>query len=280
MTTMTVTIWTPDQANDAYYADVVQSRIAAHEALFARRGVEVMASPWNEPVDARSDIVFPLLAWGYHLDEAGWRAAVANCPRPLVNPPEALLWNTRKTYLRALEQAGVPIVPTAFVARADSLSVSAGREKFGTRKVVVKPQVSGGAHNTFLLDDDQEPSTIVADAMIQPFLKAVGEEGEWSLFYFQNVFAYAVRKVAAAGDFRVQRELGGRFQRFDPPEHAKAIAVAALNAAPKDLAYARVDLIRLNDGTLALMELEAIEPDLYLDHAPDCLDAVVSALLS
>jgi glutathione synthase/RimK-type ligase-like ATP-grasp enzyme len=90
-----------------------------------------------------------------------------------------------------------------------------------------------------------------------------------SLFFFGGRFSHAVAKVAAEGDFRVQPQFGGKFRSLQPDEEAMALAKAALSAAPEGLVYVRIDLIRDLEGRLALMELEAIEPDLYFDFAPD-----------
>ena len=114
--------------------------------------------------------------------------------------------------------------------------------------------------------------------MLQPFLPAVSGEGELSLIYLGGGFSHAVRKVAAQGDFRVQREHGGAYTVFDPPAEALALAQAALAAAPAPPAYARADLIRLPGGGLAVIELELIEPDLYLDLVPGAHAAFGAAL--
>ena len=106
-------------------------------------------------------------------------------------------------------------------------------------------------------------------AMIQPFLPSVSGEGEISLLHFDGVFSHAVGKVAKAGDFRVQPQFGSTIGPITPPPVALDVAQAVLAAAPGRLTYCRVDLIRHPDGTLRVMELEAIEPDLFLEHAPE-----------
>ena len=119
------------------------------------------------------------------------------------------------------------------------------------------------------MPDAWPPPEPAAGRMVQPFLPAVAEEGEQSLFYFGGRFSHAVRKVAAQGDFRVQPQFGADISGFAPDPEAFTLAEAVLAAAPQGLIYARIDLIRGLDGRLCLMELEAIEPDLYLAHAPD-----------
>jgi glutathione synthase/RimK-type ligase-like ATP-grasp enzyme len=105
--------------------------------------------------------------------------------------------------------------------------------------------------------------------ILQPFLPSVREEGELSLFYFGGAFSHAVAKVARNGDFRVQPQYGGATTAFYPGPEAREAAAIVLAACDKELTYARVDLIRCLDGGLRLMELEVIEPDLFLAFALD-----------
>ena len=149
--------------------------------------------------------------------------------------------------------------------------------------MVAKPLISGGSQSTLRLGrGDSLEGGPPGRALIQPFLPAVSGEGELSLFYFAGRFSHAVSKVAAEGDFRVQPQFGGAVRTITPPPEALAAAQTVLKVAGRDFAYARIDLLRGEDGAMLLMELEAIEPDLFLDHAPDGGDlfaqAVVEAL--
>ena len=210
------------------------------------------------------------LAWGYHLQPARWDALLAGWPddAPLLNPPAVLRWNTDKIYLADLAAAGVATVPTHFAEIAHDAALAAARAEFGVVELVVKPRVSAAAASTGRVQPgDAAPN--LAGAMIQPFLPSVQDAGELSIFYFGGKRAHAVRKVAAAGDFRVQREYGGAFSVVEPDAAEIAVAEAALAATPESPFYARVDLIPGADGRPLVMELELIEPDLYLDLIPD-----------
>ena len=105
--------------------------------------------------------------------------------------------------------------------------------------------------------------------MVQPFLRSVIEEGEYSVMLFGGTFSHCIVKRPKTGDYRVQPHLGGREEKCDPPEGAIDLAKTALAAAPTEAAYARVDMVRGNDGALNVIELELIEPALWLQHAPD-----------
>lgn len=260
------------------YAPVAAEYLAPYRAAFAERGLKVVPRPWTEgPGDGAATLAF--FAWGYHHDIARWEAILAawSADRLLLNPPELLRWNTRKTYLNELAAAGLPVVPSRF-GPADAASVAEAFAAFGCDELVVKPQVSAGAWLTQRLrpGDPVEP---IAQAILQPFLPAVGGEGELSFLFIGGTFSHAVRKVAAADDFRIQPQFGGVLTAFTPAAEDRALAeriVAALPAAPL---YARVDLIRLPDGNLALMELEAIEPDLYVEQEPAGPGRLADALL-
>lgn len=268
-----ILLLTPASDNPAYVA-VAPTWFARHGAALATAGYEVEGAPWTEPFDPRPyAAVMPLLCWGYHFKLPQWLALLDRLEAsgaPVLNPVATLRWNTTKTYLADLAAKGAPVVPTLTVDRVTPELIEEARQRFGSPIVVAKPQVSGGSHETLKVKPgdplDGAPS---GPALIQPFLPAVGEEGELALFYFNGSYSHAVTKVAAPGDFRVQVQFGGVSTPIDPPAEALAAAEAVLRAAGRPIVYCRIDLIRGLDGRLALMELEALEPDLFLEHAPD-----------
>ena len=240
----------------------------------ARAGFAVEPMPWTETGElGEFDIVLPLVAWGYQNDPALWFALLDRLDREglrVANPVPVLRWNTDKSYLEEVEAAGVPTVPTRVVPALDQAAVEEARRHFGP-ELVIKPPISASAYGTYRLGPQD---VLLAEAvgrrmMVQPFLRSVMEEGEYSLIYFDGLFSHAVVKRAKAGDYRVQPHLGGTEVKCDPPEGSRRVAEAALAVAPEQPAYARVDLIRLNDGRLGVIELELIEPSLWLQHAPD-----------
>ncbi|WP_374145452.1 hypothetical protein [Sphingomonas sp. 28-63-12] len=256
------------------YAEMAAVTLAPYHAAFASAGMTIVPRPWDRGPGTGATTL-ALFAWGYHTRVAAWRAMLAAWPddRLLLNPAVLLDWNTRKTYLSALAAADVKIVPSWF-GDADQASVDAAFDRFGVNELVVKPQISGGSYCTARIGRGATV-TPLADAIIQPLLDSVGGEGELSIIFIGGAFSHAARKVAQPGEFRVQPQFGGVFTAWAPSDDAMAIARLALAALPAAPLYARVDLIRLADGSLALMELEAIEPDLYPD-----IDAGVPARLA
>lgn len=211
-------------------------------------GLTVEAQPWTDPVaPSQARLVMPSLAWGYHARQADWFAQLdafeASGVR-MVNAPSVLRWNSTKTYLVELAGKGAPVVPTHAHDRLTADAVEAAFEAFGVDEVVVKPQVSAGSHETIRVKRraalDGGPT---GPALIQPFLSAVGEEGELSLFFFDGQFSHAVAKVAVDGDFRVQPQFGGRVSEIAPEPEALRVVVMVLEVVGFLLTYVCVDLI-------------------------------------
>ena len=243
------------------------------EAL-RRGGFAVEARPWTEVGDlAGFDVVLPLVAWGYHSQPALWRALLDRLEQEQVatlNPVPLLRWNSDKRYLTELAAAGVSTVPTRLVEALDDAALADARVEYGDM-LVIKPPMSAsadGAHRLGL--HDPLPDDARGKAMlVQPYLASVAEEGEYSIMLFGGVYSHAIVKRPKSGDFRVQPHLGGSEQKCEPPAGAIDLAKAALAAAPSEAIYARVDMVRLPDGSLAIMELELIEPALWLQHTAD-----------
>ena len=251
--------------------------------VLARGGLRVEPRPWSEPGDLSAfDLVMPLVAWGYHHDQPRWHALLDRLERdgPLtLNPVPLLRWNSDKRYLTELEQYGVRAIPTRSVQSLGDAELEDARAEFGER-LVVKPPVSAAADGTHLLSlGDTIPDDVRGrPMMIQPFLPSVAQEGEYSCLLFNGRLSHSIVKRPKAGDFRVQPHLGGIEVPCEPPTGAIELATAALAAAPAEACYARVDMVRDNDGQLAIIELELIEPSLWLEHAADGGDSFVAAI--
>lgn len=274
--------------DDPHFANSWSPLFERLAAPLRAKGLTVASQPWTALVEEdEARLVMPSLAWGYHARQSEWFAqldALEAGGVRVVNPPAVLRWNSTKTYLVELAGKGAPVVPTRTHDALTQDDVQAAFDAFGVDEVVVKPQVSGGSHETIRVKrhGGSLEGGPTGPALIQPFLPAVGEEGELSLFFFDGRFSHAVTKVAVDGDFRVQPQFGGRVSEIAPEREALRAAEMVLEAAGPALTYARVDLIRGLDHTPQLMELEVIEPDLFLEHAHDqgaaFAEAVVRAI--
>jgi glutathione synthase/RimK-type ligase-like ATP-grasp enzyme len=243
-------------------------------------GVKAVPAVWSDPAIAWDEFAVIVIRtpWDYfeRLSEfRGWLDARIAGKVPLCNPGALLRWNLDKHYLRDLEAAGVTLVPTVFVEAGARPEIAAIARERGWTDLVVKPTISGGAYRThrFAVEHEgkytQEMTEILRDRalMVQPFLPEIVRTGELSLVFLEGEFSHAVRKRARAGDYRVQFQYGGTNEDVQVPPAIVSQAQACVRAAPVAPVYARVDGL-VSEGRFVLMELEVLEPMLFLSRAP------------
>jgi len=229
----------------------------------------------------RFDACIVRSTWDYHDKHSeflAWTREVAAETR-LWNPPALIAWNSEKTYLRDQSEGGVPIVPTVWVDREDGADLDDVLESEGWEEAIVKPVVDLGARNLKRTRAGAGPAPLEVllqrgSVMVQPFLPSLAEQGELSLIYIDGKLAHAVRKRPAPGDFRVQSIWGGTVESAEVELADQALA--HLDEPPL---YARVDLVAGPDGKPCLIELELIEPNLYLTAHPPSAAALAEAAL-
>ena len=255
------------------YEENWRPAFARKAAALAAAGLAVEQRVWTDPGDLTGfDLILPLFAWGYQRDVAVWYALLDRLAGlPVVNPVPVLRWNSDKAYLAELGAKGVAVVPTVEVAALDDASLAQARAALGAEEVVVKPAVSGGADGTHRVAPGAPVPTdaLGQRRLVQPLMPGILADGEYSLFFFGGAFSHAIVKRPASGDFRVQEQFGGRETRWDASAAARLLAAAALAAAPAPPIYARVDMVGDAAGVLHIMELELIEPSLFLHFAED-----------
>jgi len=242
-------------------------------------GWDVVEVPWSRPTRewAEFDAVVIRSPWDYQNVPKQFMATLAAIEQAgtrLFNPLRVCQWNLDKVYLKELQVRGVPIVPTQWIdhldeARLAKIFSQAGEES----RLVVKPTIGAGADGIYVLspDDKHQAERAVNEyatqrLMVQPFLSSIQTTGEYSLFYFAGRYSHAIIKQPQAGDFRVQEEHGGSIRAATPSETMRQIATQALDAVGETLLYARVDIVLLDDGSPAVIELEIIEPSLYFSY--------------
>lgn len=243
----------------------------------AAANVETEIVDWRSPgCDfSKFDLIVLRSCWDYHLRVAefiGWLQKVAQTT-PVLNPIDAVLWNHNKFYLREVAALGIEIAPTIFVSHAKKLDEEQATIR-SWRNIVVKPAISASAHNTRLMDAAalQAAHELVRKMngpfLVQQFIPEIQDQGEISFVYIDGQFSHAALKRPAAGDFRVQREHGGSAALFHPDSALlnQADRIAAAVWRVRDSLYCRIDAIA-RDGKLVLMELELIEPELFLGLA-------------
>lgn len=192
----------------------------------------------------------------------------------LENPLDIVRWNLDKRYLREMEQRGSRIVPTIWDASYSEVNFVCWLSDLETDELIIKPYVSATAEHTYRLkryDPSLEHVFATRPFMVQPFMPKIVSEGEYSLFYFNDEFSHAINKSPKLNDFRVQEEHGGIITEVDPDEKLLAAGIETIDKIGRALLYARVDFVRKDQDNFCLMELELIEPALYLrmnDGAP------------
>jgi hypothetical protein len=274
---LTIAILTPDPDYEEHWQPVAERYCTLLEGRAELR-------TWHNPGDLSGfDLILPLMAWGYQRAPARWFRALDDWEAAglaFANPIATLRWNTNKDYLFDMAEAGVAIVPSQLSHALTGNDIAAARAAFGCATLVIKPTISGGADGTYRLgpNDPIAFDVLEREMLIQPLMPMIASEGEFSLFYFAGKFSHAILKIPEAGDFRVQEQFGGREVIVEAPAAALVLADVALAAAPGPLTYARVDMVRGEGGEFFLMELELIEPSLFLDYASDGGAAFVAAV--
>jgi hypothetical protein len=271
-------------------ADYVIDDDLARKPL-AALGWQVDAVPWSAPgVDwSAFEAVVIRSPWDYQDHPEAFLEVLAEIDRSdavLMNRLDLVRWNLDKTYLRELEAAGVPIVPTRWRERLAPGDAVALGDEMGGADLVVKPTVSANADGAFWLGPDAPRERFAAcDAyfadralLAQPFVPSVVEEGEFSVFYFDGAYSHTILKTPKRGDFRVQEEHGGLIQAVRPEPALLRAAEAAMRAIGDAPLYARPDFVRAPDGGFWLMEFELIEPGLYLRMDADAPRRFAEAL--
>lgn len=257
-------------------------------AAAAARGVTLDVRVWDDPdlSTAVCDVALIRSCWDYPERSAEFLAALTRMEARgvrVMNAPAIIRWNARKDYLIGVERAGVPVIPTLWADALDARGVAKAFDAFETAELVLKPQVGAGSRNTLRL---QRNAWSEADlmrgpagpAMLQPYLPSIETIGERSLIYFNGAFSHAVRKLPAPGQW-FANALDARFEVWAPDDAARAVAAQALSALPLKAVYARIDLVQGHTGDWLVIEIEAIEPYLFLRFAPEGAARLIDAVL-
>jgi glutathione synthase/RimK-type ligase-like ATP-grasp enzyme len=247
-----------------------------------RHGVTASWATWDDPgVDwAGCDLVAVRSTWDYTGRRADFLAWARSLPVPLMNGADVLAWNTDKTYLLDLVATGLPVVPT--VAAETRADVAAATERLG--ECVAKPTVGASGIGVVVLRSPRDADDLEGGPwVVQPLVGSVRTEGEHSVYVLGGELVSQARKrPAPGGSILVHEEYGGRTDAVPLDPECALLAQRAVEVAQRLLAvrldYARVDLMRLGDGTLAVSELEVAEPGLYLDVLPGNADAFARAV--
>lgn len=275
-------------------------------AALADRGMHAEPVIWDdERVDWSSyDLAVIRSTWDYPQQRDAFLQWATSVPR-LANPPNVLRWNTDKHYLQALAEHGLPVVETLWLEPERKFDKRALHNRFPARQdYVIKPAISAGSmdtgrygvtaddrrssldHAVRLLDDDRS-------VMVQRYVPEVDEHGEIALVFFHGTFSHAARKGAMLNG--AQRSESGLYlvEDMEPyratPELIQAgqeilafarARIPGRSISSRPLLYARVDLVPTNDGPPLLMEVELVEPSLFLSLATGAVERFADSLVA
>lgn len=276
----------PSRRYDAFEHD--RQIAALREGLGDR--AEVVDIDWRAPLAQLAGFDLALLgtAWDYWdaRDEFLARLdALAATGVRVCNSTEMVRWNSDKRYLADLAARGAVTIPTLWYETPGEAEVRAAFDHFGCERVVVKRQVGASAEGqeSFTRGDLALAGWAMdRPGMIQPFQQAIQSEGELSFVMIDGRFGHGILKRAQAGDYRIQSIYGGTEIAIEPAPADRAAAEAAMALLPfaEPPLYARIDMLRLGDGRLALIEAELIEPYLYPLQGPEFGKMLADAVLA
>jgi glutathione synthase/RimK-type ligase-like ATP-grasp enzyme len=283
-TTMKIAILTCDQLPNLNLADQpLIKELAKHN---------IVASPmvWDDPNTNWSDFDYLIFrnTWDYFEKEIQfnlWLNKIEQLGIKTLNSIAVIKQNKHKFYLREMEKQGVRILKTIFIDKTDKLNIQDLIPSYWKR-AVIKPAFSAGSYLTEVFESvnsnhiNTKYQTIAAEKelLLQEFMPEIQTLGETSFIFFNKKFSHAVNKKPAEGDFRIQVQFGGQYTLINPDKELIEQAQKVVDLFNENLLYARVDGIIINNQ-LHLMEVECIEPDLYLNLSDGALERFSNSII-
>lgn len=255
-------------------------------------GADAVAVHWDDPSAdwAAFDLALIRSTWDYSWRAEEFTAWAERCGKAtrLANPVGVVRWNADKRYLGQLAEAAVPTVPTRYFAPGDPVVLPADRE------YVVKPASGAGARYAARYPAGERDAALRQvermhaegfTVMVQPYLSSIDTHGERALQFFGGRLLHAGIKgavLAPGTPYDADKVAHPDLRPWEPTAAELAVAEKALAAVPgeAELLYARVDLVTGPDGEPCVMELELIEPNLFLHLHPGSVPRVVEAVLA
>ncbi len=273
----------------AYDANTIDED-ALLSSILTEMNITHQIVPWSAPEVDWSAFTHVLIksTWDYfdfYPQFLVWLDTLERLGVQVLNEVSTLRWNSSKTYLMEIESQGFPCIAGKILPKGSKPVLDQLHSELNADKLVVKPLVSGGAKHTFKvvrgkelgLEEKIQNLLQVEDFLVQPFIPEIEQVGEYSLIFFNEKLSHAVLKTPAAADFRVQHYYGGTIQTIVPSETLLAAAQALVDRFAKNTLYARVDGVEI-DGVFHLMELELIEPYLFLGLSDKAIPNYKAAL--
>lgn len=273
-----------------WYTDQVLTEDSLVQTALEDLGLSVIKKDWADNNFDWTETHFAMFrtTWNYfnRFDEFNsWLNHVASKIK-LINSFDLIQWNMDKHYLQDLENNGIRIVPTNYYESGTQLDLFDELKKQNWTEAVVKPVVSGAARHTYKVSTSRYQevektlnSLLKVEAMmIQPFQNSIESDGEVSHIVIHGKHTHSVLKKAKEGDFRVQDDWGGTVHNYNPSKEEIQFAEEAVRACSTLPYYARVDVLKDNEGQLAICELELVEPELWFRKNPDAAKKLAASI--
>jgi hypothetical protein len=248
-------------------------------------GADVRMAAWDNPSeDWRDTLAVIRSTWNYYLDRLGFLRWVDLLEERghLLNPPKIVRWNSHKKYLVDLASEGFPVVPTECVQQGSGVSLQTILSAKGWTEAVFKPAISAGSYRTFkvkahnLAEAQPQFEQLLnsGDVLVQPYVSSVEGYGERSLVFIDGELTHSIRKSP-----RFSNDAESVSEALPIDSQERDVADRILKRVDSSLLYARVDLARDESGQPMLMELELIEPSLFLRQSDMALHRFAEAIV-
>ena len=265
-----------------YDRDIVQ--------LLSEKNIQAEPIVWDNPHKPWEsyDMLLMRTAWGYNHKPDEFRSLLDYFEKNKLNvwnPARIMKENMHKFYLKTLVDDGFSVIPTLFLEPENLNNIEDIAQSTGWEHFVIKPAISASAFNTYVITDiNQFHNDGLLDSfkekqfLLQKYYDEIRTKGEWSVIFFSNGYSYSILKVPKEGDYRVQSLHGGIYHRLQPPEHVFVSAENVAHHFINDCLYIRVDGIE-SDGKFYIMEVEMIEPDLFMYLVPEAIKPFLDSIL-
>ncbi len=277
--------------NEKYIKGVENDEDSELLLFLKQRGLSMKSVVWNDDTINWKDFQIIILKspWDYHENISlfyNWLDKIKSLGIKLLNPIEIIKWNSNKRYLKDISKSGLSIVKTIYLEKGSQLKTDNSLFKqLNSNKIVIKPCISASAKNTFVIEinDFTEKSKIInslllkEEYLVQPFVEEIINDGEWSFIFFNSKFSHSALKIPKQGDFRVQHSHGGSIKYPKPKSEIINQVKEYVRKFAQDTLYVRVDGI-IRGELFYLMEIEMIEPYLFLDGKQERMEMYYNAL--
>ncbi|MEM1147679.1 MAG: hypothetical protein AAF582_12290 [Pseudomonadota bacterium] len=254
----------PTRRSDAFEHDRMMEAL---RGPFAALGMAVEDIDWAAVETDWSDFAAVIIGttWDYwdQTDHFLQTLERIEAKTRLFNAAHLVRWNSDKRYLQSLKARGAKTIPTLWLDRVDDEAFHNAFRQLAHEDLVFKRQIGAGADGQFRLSPSDPRPDMPHPMMVQPFQSAIQQEGEYSFIFIDGAFSHALLKTAKSGDYRIQSTYGGTEREIMPSPEDLGAAATILTFLDETPLYARVDMLRGEDGEMQLMELELIEPYLY-----------------